>query len=139
MRLLVVLLLLVTAACRQEETSAETPASPEMSAVEVYASGPRDRLCLKPGEQRVGVITYAASGDGNCALRGTVTGTNLIKPDGDGSCAILFERNGDRIVLKGGGYSCRYYCGPGASLEGKSFSKVDGEAAATDLAGDPLC
>ena len=34
--------------------------------------------------------------------------------------------------------ACSYYCGPGASMAGKSFNRRHGRDA-VDLAGDPLC
>ncbi|GAA4018451.1 hypothetical protein GCM10022280_17450 [Sphingomonas swuensis] len=127
------------AACRQEEAAPAAETVPDAAAAEVYASGPRDRLCLKPGEQRAGIITFAKTGDSNCSVRGSITNPQAIRPDGDTTCAILYNRDGDTLTLLTGDNSCAYYCGPGASLEGKTFVRMDNPMPVTDIAGDPLC
>lgn len=140
--LLSAVLPLLLAACGGEAPEPENggaAAAPPTEATEIYASGPRDRLCLKPSERRVGVITYAASGDSNCALRGTMAEPFEIRPDGDERCTLSYSRNSGVITLSQVGAACGYYCGPGASLEGKIFAKVVKPDKANDLAGDPLC
>jgi hypothetical protein len=135
------LLVLGLGACRQaEEPSPPPPAATTADgATLVFAGEGRDRLCLKEGEQRAGVITYAASGDNNCSVRGAAAGSGEIRPDGDSSCVIPLRREGDRITLGVAGPACAYYCGPGASLSGKTFARMDRADAVTDLAGEPLC
>lgn len=140
MRATLIPLLLLTAACRQHEAAPEEPVqAPETSAVTAFAGTGRDRLCLKEEEGRAAFITYAAQGDTNCSVRGSASDGPAIRPDGDTSCAIPFDRQGDRITLGAGGEACAYYCGPGASFEGKSFVRMDKAEPVTDIAGDPLC
>ena len=100
----------------------------------------RDRMCLK-GE-RAGFITYAPSGDTNCAVRGAASlsrDTLRITPDGDPACTIEAQRDGSGFVLATASPACAYYCGPNASFAGKRFAPQEGASPAVDLAGDPLC
>jgi hypothetical protein len=87
------------------------------------------------------VITYAASGDSNCTVRGSFSAgsDSRIKPNGDERCAIDVAVDGDRVTLNGGGEACAYYCGPGASPEAKTFVRMDNPDEVKDFAGDPLC
>jgi hypothetical protein len=69
-----------------------------------------------------------------------------LVPNGEGDCKIPFSVNGDKVSLGPGHPSCSYYCGPGATFDGKSFHRVGpGNAAAAeqnpmvDFAGEPLC
>jgi hypothetical protein len=135
-KLTVASIALSVAACREVE---EAPATSETAAATiVYASEGRDRLCLKEGEQRAGFITYAASGNANCSVRGSTDG-KVIRPDGDASCAITMERDGDRLTLLAGGPACAYYCGPGADFANTSLVRMDRPEPVRDLAGDPIC
>jgi len=123
--------------------------SPDNSAdfAGIYGSGSRDRLCLKKeGEDfRVGVIAYG-NGNTNCSFRGTGTyiegtvGELLsIHPAGDSQCEYYVELFQPELTLRPNGPACDYYCGPGASLEHKSFKRLDKREPVTDFAGDPLC
>jgi len=80
-----------------------------------------------------------ATGDPNCSFRGAISNPQSIRPDGDATCAILFNRDGDTVTLLTGDKSCAYYCGPGASLEGRTFTRMAKPEPVTDLARDPLC
>ncbi|GAA4039791.1 hypothetical protein GCM10022281_20820 [Sphingomonas rosea] len=144
MRTLLIPLLVLTAGCGKSD-DAGGPDSPRQSvggeagAITVFAGAGRDRLCLKEEGKRVGLITFAKSGDANCSIRGSDTGPQAIRPDGDVKCAILYNRQGDTVTLLTGNNACAYYCGPGASLEGKTFVRMDKPDQVTDLGGDPLC
>lgn len=113
-----------------------TPAPVDIGA---FAGEGRDRLCLKSGTAEGGVITYAAQGDTNCSLRFGTANPERLEAANDPSCTIPLSRNGDRLTLGQPSAGCAYYCGPGASLEGKSFVRMDKAEPVTDLAGDPLC
>lgn len=127
------------AGCRASELPSENQVAVSASEILVFAGQGRDRLCLKQGEERAGFITYAATGDANCSVRGTTGEAGSIRPDGDTACTIPFTRDGDRITLRDGGPACAYYCGPGASLAGKTFARMDKMETVTDFVGDPLC
>ena len=142
MRSLLIPLLLLSACNSQPPSETEPAAKESSSGVEVFASGPRDRLCLK-SKERAGIITYAASGNANCSVKADQRGTFLI-PDGEttstgATCMIPFRRDGNTVKIDRPTPSCTYYCGPGASLEGKSFTRITKPDTVTDLAGDPLC
>jgi hypothetical protein len=139
MRTFIFPLVLLTAACQQDQTEAGQKAQATSGTTEVFASGPGDRLCLKPGDGQVGIITYAAAGGSNCSVRGRIAEPGLIRPNGDEACEITYARTGNTIALKEVGKSCAFYCGPGASLAGKTFARMDNGGGAVDLAGDPLC
>ena len=128
------MLTLILAACSSEPEAAAGVAAG------LFAGAGRDRLCVA-GEgagQRAGLIVYAASGDTNCSATGRIAGGALV-PSGDRECRIplTFDAAGARIGAVP--RACAYYCGPGASLDGKTFRKSDAATPATDLAGDPLC
>ena len=131
--------LLLTACGREEAGSNQAGPTaqnvPQPDTV-VFVAGPRDRLCLKNGQ--AAVITYAAAGSANCTLRGTVT-DGRIHPEGDTACTVPLTRAGDRATLGSSSPSCAYYCGPGASFAGKSFTRLPTPEPVTDFAGDPLC
>ena len=154
MRIAVLTLLFLLAACRQEPerepTAQAKSGTPAAAAVIAVMAGPgRDRLCTRTpgpgeGEQRqvAGLVTYAENGDANCLVRGSVAASirgNEIIPNGDERCRItLVEEGADRVRIEDNG-QCAYYCGPGATFAGKTFSRMDTPQAVTDIAGDPLC
>ena len=125
--------LLLLAACSSEAP----PSSPQRV---LFAGEGRDRLCLAGG--RAGFIAYG-NGDTNCSVRGRMqrTGEQLatIIPDGDEDCRIEARRSGDMIHLKALSAACDYYCGPGASFEGRAYAVNAAASPAVDFAGDPLC
>ena len=141
MRALTILLCALLAACQQEapeETERQVASPPAMA---TYVGQGRDRLCLDEQAGRVGLISYG-SGDANCSLRGTVTGSGdrlTIMPDGDQSCRLSATASADTISIGGTGPSCAYYCGPGATLSARTFRRSGEALPVTDLAGDPLC
>lgn len=141
MRFRLLPLLLLTAACNREDapTNAADATGTEFA---VYAAEGRDRMCLslRPGG-KAGVITYAGTSDSNCSMRGTWTDgpAAAINPTEDPSCSVPVESEGDVVTLGRPTPGCAYYCGPGASLEGKTFVRMDKPDRVTDLAGDPLC
>jgi hypothetical protein len=142
MRLALIPLLLMTGSCRQEAAVIEPEAQQESAAaVTVYAGNGRDRLCLAEQGGTASFITFAASGDTNCTVRGSwpASGPQAIKPNEDRSCTILFNKDGQSVRLLSGGPGCAYYCGPGASFEAKTFVRMDKPDRVADLAGDPLC
>jgi hypothetical protein len=123
---------LVIAACSPESP----PPAPDRA---LYAGRGRDRLCVEG--DRAGFVTYGA-GDANCSARGRIERAGAaasFRPDGEEDCRILLTFSGDRATLGPGQLSCSYYCGPGATLGGKSFSKDASASPAVDFAGDPLC
>ena len=124
---------LVLAACSQEPPP---PAEPERA---LYAGQGRDRLCVDG--DRAGFVTYGA-GNANCSARGKLDrggAATSIRPDGDEDCRIPVAFSGDRASLGAGRPTCSYYCGPGATFDGKSFSRDASASPAVDFAGDPLC
>ena len=123
---------LLLAAC-----SGGTPQSPPERVL--YDGEGRDRLCL--AGERAGLIAYG-EGDANCSVRGRVekTGEQLtIIPDGDEDCRIDARQQGETIRIRSLSAACNYYCGPGASFDGKAFAKNAAASPAVDFAGDPLC
>ena len=131
MRILALVLLL--SACSPEASEGPVERS-------LYAGGGRDRLC-RAGD-RVGFITYG-EGDANCSVRGRLdrAGEHLltIVPDGDQDCRIELYEQGGSLRLGKVAAACAYYCGPGASFEGRAFAENASASAVTDFAGDPLC
>lgn len=130
------LALLLLAGCG--EAGEVAPAQGASAQTLVFAGAGRDRLCLAP-DGASGFVSFAASGDSNCAVRGRLAEGGPLRPNGDERCAIPLTRDGDRVTLGGAGPECAYYCGPGASFAGKTFVRMDNPSPATDLAGDPLC
>ena len=123
---------LLLAACSPEPP----PPTPERA---IYAGQGRDRLCVEG--DRAGFVTYGA-GEANCSARGRIEragATASFRPDGDEDCRIAVTISGDRASLGPGQPSCSYYCGPGATFGGKSFSRDASASPAVDFAGDPLC
>ena len=141
MRLLFLPLLLL-AGCGRDEPQAVPTTEATPAGIAIYAAQGRDRLCLsaKAGEQ-AGLITFAATGDANCSLRGSWTdgASAAIRPAGDPACTIPIESEGDVVTLGRPTPGCGYYCGPGATFEGKTFVRMDKPAPVTDFAGDPIC
>ncbi|WP_300974343.1 hypothetical protein [Sphingomonas sp. LHG3406-1] len=109
----------------------------------MFAGAGKDRLCIGGSSSPAAVITYAAGSQANCSARGRVEeeqGKLFFLPQDDGACRIELRRDGtDRLTLGRPSAGCAYYCGPGASLEGKTFVRMDRPEPVTDLAGDPLC
>ena len=130
MRILALALLL--AAC--------SPAAPEPDAERrLYAGQGRDRLCV--AGDRVGFIAYG-QGNANCSVRGRLNRIGdrpAIIPDGDQDCRIEVREQGGTLRLGKVAAACTYYCGPGASFEGRAFSESSSASPAVDFAGDPLC
>ena len=140
-RLLLLAPFLLASACSRDELPAAEAEKGE-AVVAGYTADGRDRMCLslRPGGQ-AGVITYAAGSDSNCSMRGTWSdgAGAAIKPIGDAACSVPVDSEGDVVTLGRPSPGCAYYCGPGASLEGKTFTRMEKSEPVTDVAGDPLC
>ena len=116
----------------------------------LFAGEGRDALCIagKAGDQRAGFIAYG-DGDANCSASGRLVAEGngfALVPKGEGDCRIPVTQNEAGVTIGAPPASCSYYCGPGASLDDKSFRRVSpGDAGATasnpmvDFGGDPLC
>ena len=129
-------LALLLAACSQQ------PADPSLT-TGTFAGEGRDRLCIagEPGNYRGGLIAFG-SGDINCSASGRIEeegGQLALVPRGEGACRISLSIEGNIVRVGQVPAACSYYCGPGASLAGKSFNRSDMGSKAVDLAGDPLC
>ena len=129
-------LVMMLAACSQEE------AGPSLTSG-TFAGEGRDRLCIagEAGNYRAGLIAYA-EGDINCSASGRIDtqgGQLALVPRGETACRIPLSIGGNTVRIGEVPASCAYYCGPGASLNGKTFNRADMGATAVDLAGDPLC
>jgi hypothetical protein len=127
---------LLLAACSQQ------PAEPSIKSG-TFAGQGRDRLCIagEGGGLRAGLIAYG-EGDLNCSASGSLQpageGWELV-PKGEGDCRIPVEVDGNKVRIGQPPASCAYYCGPTATMAGKSFDRSDMGSTAVDLAGDPLC
>jgi hypothetical protein len=135
---------LLLAACGREDAPANQAAAaapaPAESDTVVFASGTRDRLCLKRSTGRAAFITFAPTGDANCTVSGrSDIAARTIVPEGDDRCRIPLSDNGESVALGDGGPACAYYCGPSASFARKTFRRTPGAPPPTDIAGDPLC
>lgn len=64
---------------------------------------------------------------------------NEIVPNGNDACRVRIEDSGTGALRLQSNGQCAYYCGPGASLEGKTFTRMEKAEQVTDIAGDPLC
>ena len=139
---------LLLAACREQGNDSDQAAGPpgnsaagRESQPEVSYSGPgRNQLCTRG--DRLGFIVYAASGDTNCSLRGSVTRRSdrlVIQPDGDPDCRVEAREEGSALILGPVAPACRYYCGPNADFAGAVFDMMPASRPVTDLAGDRLC
>ncbi|WP_114226508.1 MULTISPECIES: hypothetical protein [Sphingomonas] len=123
------------AACRQQPSPTNNVAATPAPVLSFAGTG-RDRLCL--AGNRAAFITYAAAGDHNCSVRGTLAGATLTA-DGDAQCQVTVTRTGDSIRLGPIAPNCAYYCAAPASFAGKTFTRTPKPEPVTDLAGDPLC
>jgi hypothetical protein len=110
--------------------------------------GPRrSQLCIveRGGESRFGLVTWRGEGPG-CSGAGAAVrrgDTLRLTMAGEAACAIEAPIDGGRVAFPATAPpGCRYYCAPGAVLEG-AFDKVGGTSEdalrARDLVGDPLC
>ena len=129
--------IMLLAACSKEQASA-----PSISPGNSTGEG-RDRLCIagEAGNYRGGLIAFGA-GEVNCSASGKIESENgqiSLLPRGEGGCRIPISIEGDTARIGEIPAACSYYCGPGASMAGKSFNRSGAGATATDLAGDPLC
>ena len=132
----ILLLSLALAACSQQ------PAEPSLQ-TGTFAGDGRDRLCIagEAGALRAGLIAYG-QGDVNCSASGSLQQAGeewVLVPKGEGGCRISIEIEGNSVRIGQPPAACTYYCGPGATMAGKSFSRSDMGSKAVDLAGDPLC
>ena len=129
-------LAMLLAACSQQ------PAEPTLT-TGTFAGNGRDRLCIagEPGNYRAGLIAFGEA-DVNCSASGrieTQEGKLALVPRGEGSCRIPLTIDGNVVRIGKVPAACSYYCGPGATMAGKTYNKADMGAAAVDLAGDTLC
>lgn len=129
-------LALLLAACSKQ------PAEPAL-VVGTFAGEGRDRLCIagEAGGQRAGLIAYG-KGDVNCSASGSLQQAGegwVLVPKGEGDCRIPLEIGGNSVRIGQPPAACSYYCGPGATMAGKSFNRAAEASPVVDLAGDPLC
>jgi hypothetical protein len=128
-------LAMLLAACSQQ------PAAPSLT-TGTFAGEGRDRLCIagEPGNYRAGLIAFGP-GDVNCSASGRIEteGGLALVPRGEGDCRIPLTIEGNAIRIGQVPAACSYYCGPGASMAGKTYNRADMGARAVDVAGDPLC
>ena len=136
MRRLLLLPLLLSACSQQPEPAPSV-------ATGTFAGEGRDRLCIagEPGSYRGGVTAFGA-GDINCSASGKIemqAGQFFLVPRGEGDCRIPMTIEGNIVRIGDVPAACSYYCGPGASLAGRTFNRAEMGSKAVDLAGDPLC
>jgi hypothetical protein len=129
-------LIMILGGCSQQ-------AADQTLATGTFVGEGRDRLCIagEPGSYRAGLIAYG-KGDTNCTASGSVDaqgGQMALVPRGETSCRIPLTVDGNSVRIGEAPAACSYYCGPGASLSGKAYSRSDTGSKAVDLAGDPLC
>ena len=127
---------LLLAACSQQ------PAEPSLATGNFAGQG-RDRLCIagEAGNYRAGLIAFGP-GDVNCSAAGRVELADdqvVLVPRGEGGCRIPLTIDGNSVRVGEVPAACAYYCGPGASMAGKTYNRADMGAPATDLADDALC
>ncbi|NJC06039.1 hypothetical protein GGQ97_001832 [Sphingomonas kaistensis] len=149
MRLASIPLLLLISACGQSDEASQAvntsgnAATPLGVELQTFAGTGKDRLCIGGTAAAAAVITYAADGLNNCSASGRVEeqgGKLFFVPQEDSSCRVEIRREGEtRLTLGAPTTGCAFYCAPGASFEGKTFSRMDKPEPVTDLAGDPLC
>ena len=130
------------AACSPAGEAPQATATASIAAGTHLGTG-RDALCVagEGAAMRGGFIAFGA-GDSNCSASGRIDaagGALALIPAGDAECRIPLKVEGGRILLGQAGASCAYYCGPGASLAGKSFAAAASNKPATDFGGSPLC
>ena len=109
----------------------------------IYAGGGRDALCVADAADgsQAGFITYGPD-NANCSASGRLVAAGAawqLVPAGEGECRIPVSFGDGTVTLGAQSAACAYYCGPGASLAGKTFATAQKPPAAVDLAGDPLC
>ena len=63
----------------------------------------------------------------------------MLVPKGEGDCRIPLVIEGNSVSVGRLPAACSYYCGPDATMAGKTYNRADTGAHAVDLAGDPLC
>ena len=129
-------LALLLTACSQQ------PPEPSLT-TGIFAGEGRDRLCIagEPGNYRAGLIAFG-NGDVNCSASGRIEvqgGQIALVPRGEGACRIPLTVEGNMVRIGQVPAACSYYCGPGATMTGKSYNRADMGAKAIDLGGDPLC
>jgi len=134
----ILLIVLCLTACQQEQQPDEPGIAPG-----TFAGEGRDRLCIsgEAASLRAGLIAYGA-GDANCSAAGRLERSGdgwALVPRGEGECRIPLTIQGHVVRVGQPPAACAYYCGPGAQLAGKSYSRADMGAKAVDFAGDPLC
>jgi len=133
------LCVLLLGAC-SKPAAEQNSAGPEPSAASATSStfaGPgRDRLCLAGG--RAAFISFAATGDRNCTVRGSLENGALV-PEGDAACRISVTQEGGTVRLGPVPAACSYYCAAPASFAGKTFVRMAKPEPVADIAGDPLC
>jgi hypothetical protein len=149
MRALLLPLLLLAASCSGEAEKAQpSEAAGNGSAalgseLQTFAGAGKDRLCIGGVAAPAAFITYAPDGINNCSARGRIEdqgGKLSFVAQEDASCRIDVQRDGDaRLTLGRPSPGCAYYCGPGASLENKTFTRMAKPEPVSDLADDPLC
>ncbi|UUR08828.1 hypothetical protein [Sphingomonas glaciei] len=150
MRALLIPLVLVLSSCGQggQEPQAANGSGNSSAAgldddLQTFAGAGKDRLCIGGRAAPAAVITYAADGLKNCSASGRMEergGKLYFAPQEDSSCRIEVRREGEtRLTMVAPTAGCAFYCGPGASFEGKTFSRMDKPEPVVDLAGDPLC
>lgn len=127
---------MLLAACSKQ------PAEPAL-VVGTFAGEGRDRLCIagEAGAQRAGLIAYGQD-NVNCSASGRLRQAGegwVLVPRGEGDCRIPLEIEDSKVRVGQPPAACSYYCGPGATMAGKSFSRATEASPAVDLAGDPLC
>lgn len=128
---------MLLAACSQGQEPAPSIATGN------FAGEGRDRLCIagEAGNYRAGFIAFG-EGDVNCSASGRIEvqgGQFALVPRGEGDCRVPLSVEGGKVRIGKVPAACAYYCGPGASMAGKSFSQGSASGAVVDLAGDPLC
>ena len=128
--------LLLLSACSQEPTQPTVPTG-------IFAGDGRDRLCIagEASAYRAGLIAYG-EGDNNCSASGRLEKAGdgwMLVPKGEGDCRIPLTIDGNVIRMGQAPAACAYYCGPGATLAGRSYNRTNMGPKAVDLAGTPLC
>jgi hypothetical protein len=135
MRSILLLAMLLAACSDQPAGQSLTPGT--------FAAEGRDQLCIaaEGGAMRAGLIAYGQD-DVNCSAAGSlqrIGETWVLVPKGEGDCRIPLDIQGNAVRVGQPPASCSYYCGPGATMVGKTYQRADMGAKAVDLAGDPLC
>ena len=133
------LCVLLLGACSKPgaEQNTASPQQPAVARAAATFAGPgRDRLCV--AGQRAAFVSYAAAGDRNCTVRGTIV-DNALVPEGDAACRIAISREGESFRLGPVTQACSYYCAAPASFAGKTFVRMAKPEPVADIAGDPLC